>query len=102
MSKPATDSKLNQLHEALATQMLAIINGTRKDADGNTIHATAAELSAAVTFLKNNNITCVPSDDNALGRLEKKLQEKQHGRPPVRRPADLDSDFQFGPPRGMQ
>jgi hypothetical protein len=38
---------------------------------------SAAILQAAAKFLKDNNITCVPSKDNALGELEEKMRQRQ-------------------------
>lgn len=75
----ATDKALGELHAAVARALVRAIDGYT-DADGNRINPTAAELGAAITFLKNNNITCVATDDNALGELQRKLEERQHGR----------------------
>lgn len=75
----ATDKVLGELHIAVARALTRAIEG-RLDEDGNPVYPTAAELGAAITFLKNNNITAIATDDNALGELERKLQEKQHGR----------------------
>ncbi|AXN53733.1 small terminase [Sphingomonas phage Scott] len=38
---------------------------------------SAAIIAAATKFLKDNNITCAPSEDNAVGDLVNKLREKQ-------------------------
>lgn len=75
----ATDKTLGALHEAVAQSLLKMVAGY-VDAEGNMVYPTAAELGAAITFLKNNNITAAPTDDNALGELERKLKEKQQGR----------------------
>lgn len=40
--------------------------------------ATAAEVGAAITFLKNNNITASPSANAALQRLSQTLQERRN------------------------
>lgn len=37
---------------------------------------SAAIIAAATKFLKDNNITCAPSQDNALGELEAKMRER--------------------------
>ncbi len=75
----ATDKVLGDLHNAVARALIRAIEGYT-DKEGNPVYPTAAEMGAAITFLKNNNITCVATDDNALGELQRKLQEKQHGR----------------------
>lgn len=75
----ATDKVLGDLHEAVARALIRAIE-SRVDGDGIPIYPSAAELGAAITFLKNNNVTCVPTDDNALGELQKKLEQKQHGK----------------------
>lgn len=59
-STPATEGALNALHEALAKAFAERI------ASGE---ATAADLSAARQFLKDNNITAVRTPDNPLGKL---------------------------------
>lgn len=38
---------------------------------------SAAIIAAATKFLKDNNITCAPSQDNAVGALVDKLKNKQ-------------------------
>jgi len=51
---------LNSLHTAMAEELLARVRS------GN---ATAAELSVATKFLKDNHIECVATEDNPLGQL---------------------------------
>ncbi len=52
-----------------------------QDDDGNEIKTklppSAAVLTSAIQFLKNNNITCSPSKDNALGELEEKMAARR-------------------------
>lgn len=38
---------------------------------------SAAIIAAATKFLKDNNITCAPSEDNSVGELVQKLRDKQ-------------------------
>lgn len=67
MSKPATEAALNGLHEALATMLTTAIKGN---------DCPAAVLAVARGFLKDNEITCVPDENNKMGELEKALAEK--------------------------
>lgn len=60
MSKRATDELLDVLHGALASEFLTRIkNGS----------ATAADLSAARQFLKDNGVNANPTKDSPLGNL---------------------------------
>jgi len=65
----ATEDKLGALHDALATIL------TQKVQEEDT---PAAILAVAAKFLKDNNITCSPAGDNALGELEAALREKRN------------------------
>jgi hypothetical protein len=42
-----------------------------------TLPPSAAIITSAIQFLKNNNITCVASEDNALGALRQKQEERE-------------------------
>lgn len=64
----ATENDLGELHNELARVLTKIVG-----ADG----ASAAHLAVAAKFLKDNNITCTPAADNALGELEKALAERR-------------------------
>ena len=76
MSK-ATQTALEALHGALAKDL------TRRIKDGE---ATAADLSVARQFLKDNNIDSIAKPDNPLGNLAAALPfpgsetEDDHGR----------------------
>jgi len=65
----ATEDKLGSLHDTLADVMSKAIS-----AEG----APAAVMAVAAKFLKDNNITCTPAGDNALGELEAALREKRN------------------------
>ena len=54
------DDKLSELHGVLATILLEKI----RDPD-----VKSAELNVARQFLKDNDITAIPTDDNALAQL---------------------------------
>jgi hypothetical protein len=70
---------LLQLHQDLATELSNRIKGAEVVID--VVRATAAELSVAATFLKNNNITAAPSEDGALGELHTLMEAKRKRRP---------------------
>lgn len=94
----AADSKvLGQLHEQL-TQALLTITRVRMvplmakgepvlDPDGQPIMIeqapTAAEMAAAATFLKQNNITAVAGESDDLKQLQQQLAERRRSRAPV-------------------
>jgi hypothetical protein len=101
---PASDDLLGQLHELTTLTMLQMARPREEivmTKEGpllddavqpvmRTVYPTAAELSAAIAFLKNNNITCVASDDNAMGELKKLMETKRNKRKLVM-PDTLDS-----------
>lgn len=80
-----THDALSQLHQDLATELSARIKGVEITVDGQpqTLRASAAELSVAATFLKNNNITAAPSEDGAVADLQKMMDAKRKRRPLV-------------------
>lgn len=100
----ADESKLGNLHDKVAEVLSGALDGTQMpdyvDPDteevitGAKIEPSAAIITAAIQFLKNNNITCAPSDNNALGELEKKMkarQAKRAGRRAIPDATDLAS-----------
>ena len=54
------DSKLEELHELLATILLEKIRDPE---------CKSAELNVARQFLKDNDVTAIPTDENALAQL---------------------------------
>ena len=56
--------KLNSLFDAVADDLLTKIKSGE---------AKPADLAVAVKFLKDNNITCLPTDGNSLGELLKSM-----------------------------
>ncbi len=54
------DSKLEELHELLATILLDKIRDPE---------CKSAELNVARQFLKDNDVTAIPTDENALAQL---------------------------------
>ncbi len=74
----ATEGKLADLHDQVATVLGDALCGTQLptgefDDAGNAIMVVMPPASntivAAIQFLKNNNITCAPAEDNAIGEL---------------------------------
>ena len=58
------DEALNSLFDAVADELLTKIKSGE---------AKPADLAVAVKFLKDNNITCLPTDGNSLGELLKSM-----------------------------
>ena len=58
------DEALNSLFDAVADELLTKIKSGE---------AKPADLAVAVKFLKDNNITCLPTDSNPLGELMKNM-----------------------------
>ena len=56
--------KLNSLFDAVTEELLMKIKSGE---------ARPADLAVAVKFLKDNNITCVPTDGNSLEELMKSM-----------------------------
>ena len=54
------NDKLSELHEILATVLLEKIRDPE---------CKSAELNVARQFLKDNDVTAIPTDDNALAQL---------------------------------
>ena len=67
MSNPASESTLGALHELVA-QVL-------KERLGKAELVSAADISAAVKFLKDNNITATREANKALGELQDELSK---------------------------
>lgn len=86
----ANESKLGLLHEKVAEILIEamegdILPGYEDDETGEVvppkkIPPSAALITAATQFLKNNNITCAPSQDNKLGELEEAMKARQQAR----------------------
>jgi hypothetical protein len=58
------DEALNSLFDAVADELLTKIKSGE---------AKPADLAVAVKFLKDNNITCLPTDGNSLEELMKSM-----------------------------
>ncbi len=64
----ASDKELGALHATVAKVLTQAISGEE---------CSAAVLSVAVTFLKNNNITASPTDNAELAELNKQLAQRR-------------------------
>lgn len=78
----ASENILKELHAQLAQELLDIVrNGVPIfDKEGNEVgtrKATAAELSVAVAFLKNNEITADLNDSDATRELREALEARR-------------------------
>lgn len=89
----ASESHLNALHEAVAgillhkmqvrtVKRIVKVGGEEREVE-ETVEPTAAEIAAAITMLKNNNITAVPEEDSALAELQKQVAAARAKRRPV-------------------
>lgn len=80
MSK-ATEAALAELHGAVAIALTGAVQGGVETSEDGTatrvIPASAAHIMAAITFLKNNNITADASSNSALDDLSKALAAKR-------------------------
>lgn len=82
----AADEKLlGELHNLVATQLIEMVKGTdlgKNEETGENIvmPPSAAVIAAAAAFLKQNNITCTPSKDNALGELSEAMKAREEKR----------------------
>ena len=63
----AKESTLGALHELVAREMMNRIESGE---------ATPADMSAAIRFLKDNNITAVPTNTNPLGQMLDSLEKR--------------------------
>lgn len=68
----ATQEALSELHGVVATELVRRISNQQE--------ATAADIGAAIKFLKDNHITAAIEDNSTLTDLKKKLDEKMAAR----------------------
>lgn len=76
----ASDDALQGLHAAVATALTGAIAGAT-DEEGNSIPPSAAHLAAAITFLKNNNITADANTNKGLTELKDALAARRKKKP---------------------
>ena len=63
----STEKKLGKLHEQLTEKLLERIRDPE---------VKASDLNVARQFLKDNNIDCVPTENNSIGKLAEELPFK--------------------------
>jgi hypothetical protein len=85
----ATEAKLSELHGVVADEL------KRRIEEGE---ASAADIGAAIKFLKDNHITASIEDSEGLSDLKKKLDEKMAKRggkvvPLTLRPVPTETDI---------
>jgi hypothetical protein len=87
----ATETKLGLLHEKVTEVLVEALEGDVipaytevnpltdevTEVPERRLPPSAAIIAAATKFLKDNNITCAPSEDNAMGELMDQLKAKQ-------------------------
>lgn len=111
----ANETKLGALHEKVATVLTEALEGNvipaEFDSEGEEIAPevrmppSAAIITSAIQFLKNNNITCAPSEDNSMGKLRDAVAARQAQREQRRKTIPAPSletdrmDFMDGLPK---
>lgn len=93
VEKKATEDHLGILHGVVAEYL------TLKLSSGK---ATAAEVGAAITFLKNNSITADPSTNLALSNLSRTLAERRTKRGGLTKQGEVEADEAFRAVMGNQ
>ncbi len=86
MSKAST-TDLESLHAAVAKELSRRIEAEE---------ASAADIGAAIKFLKDNSITAVIEDNSTMAALQEKLRarrEKRTGKTPVPTSALTEADL---------
>lgn len=86
----ASENALGALHTKLAEVLSSALDGqqmpdyedpeTGEVVKGAKLEPSAAIMTATIQFLKNNNITCAPGEDNAMGELTEKMRKRQERR----------------------
>ena len=86
----ATEKRLGELHLKVTEVLIEALDGeelpgyedpeTGEVMAAKRIPASAAVIAAATKFLKDNEITCVRDQGNALGELEAKMEERRKRR----------------------
>lgn len=101
MSEKASAAALSALHAVVARELTERIVGYEvEDSDGKKVkvRASAAEIAAAITLLKNNNITADPATNEGLSDLQKALENRRSRRKlrVVSDEVENDFDRQYG------
>lgn len=92
----ASEEALGALHKELAIALTQEVRGTVvTDDNGTRLVRSASMISAAVAFLKNNNISCDPSENAELANLGKALAARRKGRAAISQTALDDAADQY-------
>lgn len=83
MSNPASEGALGALHELVASVL--------KDRLATAELCTAADINAAIKFLKDNNITATREANKALGELQDELSKVSDEDVSAAEQAELDA-----------
>lgn len=95
----ADEAKLALVHDMVTDALIEGLKGQELAAefneDGEVVQEavrmapSAAIIAAATKFLKDNNITCVPGEDNKLGELNDILAARKERKRAKATPMDL-------------
>lgn len=80
----ASDKELGSLHKAVAVALQEQVVGYEEETEHGVrvVKPSPALLGAAISFLKNNNITASATDNEELNKLSKALAAKRRGKLP--------------------
>lgn len=90
----ASETTLGKLHEQVATALSEQVAGydeIMEDGTVKRVRPSPALLGAAIAYLKNNNITADPEQNEALRELSSKLADRRKRKIPQ---ASLDAAAQ--------
>lgn len=83
----ANEKALGDLHAALAAVMKKALEGTKipgyvdeetgEAVPDDVIPPSASVMTVVAKFLKDNEITCAPAEDNELGELQRIMEDRQ-------------------------
>ena len=84
----ASEKTLGDLHEKVAKALTEqvegyeepVLNEEGEEVATKLVRPSPSLLTAAIAFLKNNNITADPEQNEALATLNKRLAEKRKGK----------------------
>lgn len=105
----ASEKLLGALHEKVTEALSSALDGDEipgytevNEATGEVTEVpprklppSAAIIAAATKFLKDNNITCAPEADNAMGELVERLKNKQKAKASRMAIRDAQDDMGF-------
>lgn len=78
----ATDKVLGKLHEAVANELTRQVTAATDCEGDEKVAPSPALLSAAIAFLKNNNVTADAEENEALRALNDQLAARRQRKVP--------------------